>query len=128
VPTQPSTSPAQGPPGTVPEALGGNARSERLTIAVLLDYANFISGGYEAHLREALDAKCRRDGHTLLFLYGAPLDAPHPLGKADNAIFRALRSDSFDGLIVASAMLAAYSGPERVARRPRTSGPRARTA
>ena len=91
-----------------------SAGSARLAIAVLLDYANFISGGYETHLREALDARCRRDGHTLLFLYGAPLDAPHPLGKADNAIFRTLRPDSFDGFIVASAALAAYSGPERV--------------
>jgi DNA-binding LacI/PurR family transcriptional regulator/signal transduction histidine kinase/ActR/RegA family two-component response regulator len=91
-----------------------NAGPGRLTIAVLLDYANFISGGYEAHLREALDARCRQDGHTLLFLYGAPLDAPPPLGKADNAILHALHSDSFDGFIAASAALAAYSGPERV--------------
>jgi phosphoserine phosphatase RsbU/P len=87
----------------------------RLRIAVLLDYANYLGGSYECHLREALEAKCRRDGHTLFLLYGAALDAPHPLGKADNAIFRVLRPGSFDGFIVASAALSAYSGPERVA-------------
>jgi DNA-binding LacI/PurR family transcriptional regulator/signal transduction histidine kinase/ActR/RegA family two-component response regulator len=86
-----------------------------LRIAVLLDYANYLGGSHEYHLREALDAKCRRDGHTLLLLYGAALDAPHPLGKADNAIFRALRPDSFDGFIVASAALSAFSGTEPVA-------------
>jgi phosphoserine phosphatase RsbU/P len=88
----------------------------RLSIAVLIDYANFMGGGYESHLRKVFDAKCGRDGHTLLVLYGGHLDSPHLLGKADNAIFNALRSDSFDGFIVASSSLAAFSGPERVAR------------
>ncbi len=92
-----------------------NGLDRRLRIAVLLDYANYLGGSYECHLREALDAKCRRDGHTLILLYGAALDAPHPLGKADNAIFRVLKPDSFDGFIVASAALSAYSGAERVA-------------
>ena len=86
----------------------------RLNIAVLLDYANFVGGGCETHLREALDARCRRNGHTLLLLYGAALDSPHPSGRADNAIFNVLRSGGFDGFIVASAPLAAFSGPERV--------------
>jgi DNA-binding LacI/PurR family transcriptional regulator/signal transduction histidine kinase/ActR/RegA family two-component response regulator len=92
------------------------AGPDRLNIAVLIDYANFTGGGYECHLREALDAKCRREGHNLFLLYGASLDAPHALGKADNAVFSVLRSESFDGFIVASSSLAAFSGPERVAR------------
>jgi DNA-binding LacI/PurR family transcriptional regulator/signal transduction histidine kinase/ActR/RegA family two-component response regulator len=96
------------------ERVNKNSRRRRLSIAVLIDYANFMGGGYESHIRRAFDAKCRRDGHTLLVLYGAPLDSPHLLGKADNAIFNVLRPDSFDGFIVASSSLATFSGPERL--------------
>jgi signal transduction histidine kinase/DNA-binding LacI/PurR family transcriptional regulator/ActR/RegA family two-component response regulator len=97
-------------------AVHSNGGRRRLSIALLIDYANFMGGGYESHLREVFDAKCRRDGHTLLFLYGAPLDSPHPMGKADNAIFNVLRPSSFGGFIVASSSLATFSGPEPVAR------------
>ena len=90
--------------------------SKRLTIAVLIDNANFFEGCYEANLREALDAKCRQDGHNLLLLYGGPLDAPGPTGAADNTIFRALLPGSFDGIIVVSSMLAAFCGRDPVAR------------
>jgi len=92
------------------------ARGSRLSIAALIDNANFFSGCYEANLRESLDAKCRQDGHNLLLLYGGPLDAPGPLGAADNTIFRALRPGSFDGIVVVSSMLAAFCGPDPVTR------------
>jgi DNA-binding LacI/PurR family transcriptional regulator/signal transduction histidine kinase/ActR/RegA family two-component response regulator len=92
------------------------ARSKRLTIAVLVENANFFEGSYEAKLREALDAKCRQHGHNLLLLYGGPLEAPGPTGAADDMIYRALRPDSFDGIIVVSSMLAAFSGSDAVAR------------
>ena len=90
-------------------------RSKRLTIAVLLDNANFFEGCFEANLREALDAKCRQDGHNLLLLYGGSLDPPRPICAADNTIFRALRPGSFDGIIVASSLLAAFCGQDPVA-------------
>ncbi len=93
-----------------------HAGAKRLTIAVLIDNANFFEGCYEANLREALDAKCRQDGHNLLLLYGGPLDAPGPMGAADNTLFRALRPGVFDGIIVVSSMLAAFCGPDPVAR------------
>ena len=92
------------------------AGAKRLTIAVLIDNANFFEGCYEANLREALEAKCRQDGHNLLLLYGGPLDAPGPMGAADNALFRALSPGSFDGIVVVSSMLAAFCGPDTVAR------------
>ena len=38
------------------------------------------------------------------------------MSAADNTIFRALRPGSFDGIIVVSSMLAAFCGPEPVAR------------
>ena len=90
--------------------------SKRLTIAVLIDNANFFEGCYEANLREALDSKCCQDGHNLLLLYGGPLDAPGPMGAADNSLFGALLPGSFDGIIVVSSMLAAFCGPDPVAR------------
>ena len=92
------------------------ARSKRLTIALLIDNANFFRGCYEASLREALDAKCRQCGYNLLFVYGGPLDFPGPAGAAGNTIFKVLRPGSFDGVIVVSSMLAAFCGPEPVAR------------
>ncbi len=90
-------------------------RKRRLTIAVLFDNANFFEGCYEAKLREALDARCRQDGHNLLLLYGGALDAPWPMNAADNLIFKALRPDSCDAIIVVSSMLAAFCGPDPVA-------------
>ena len=89
---------------------------KRLTIAVLIDNANFFEGCYEANLREALDAKCRQDGHNLLLLYGGPLEAPGPMGAADNTLYGALLPGSFNGIIVVSGMLAAFCGPAPVAR------------
>jgi DNA-binding LacI/PurR family transcriptional regulator/signal transduction histidine kinase/ActR/RegA family two-component response regulator len=94
----------------------GLAGARRLTIAVLVDNVNFLDGCYEASLREALDARCREAGHNLLLLYGGPLDGPGPAGAADNALFRTVRADSFDGIIVVSSMLAAFCGPDPVAR------------
>jgi DNA-binding LacI/PurR family transcriptional regulator len=90
------------------------ARSGRLTIAVLLDYLNFFGGGYEAQLRDALHAKCRTEGHELLLLYGGALDGPHTLGTWDNAIFRILQPKVLDGIIVVSTLLGAYCGHEAV--------------
>ena len=115
--TESTTFPAQAPPNQevrLPVAQAASNRA-RLTIAVLIDNANFFEGSYEANLREALDAKCRQDGHNLLVLYGGPLDAPGPMGASDNTIFRVLRPGSFDGIIVVSSMLAAFCGPDPVA-------------
>jgi DNA-binding LacI/PurR family transcriptional regulator/signal transduction histidine kinase/ActR/RegA family two-component response regulator len=103
-------------PGTQAGFPAAPAASKRLTIAVLIDNANFFEGCYEANLREALDAKCRQCGYNLLLVYGGPLDAPGPTGAAGNTIFRALRPGSFDGVIAVSSMLAAFCGPEPVAR------------
>src|ERR1039457_4785193 len=75
-----TTLPPQAPPKDGEELPAAQAGSKRLTIAVLIDNANFFEGCYEANLREALDAKCRQDGHNLLLLYGGPLDAPGPTG------------------------------------------------
>ncbi|HEY4187725.1 MAG TPA: substrate-binding domain-containing protein [Polyangia bacterium] len=88
----------------------------RLRIAVLLDHLNAFSGGYEAQLRDAIDATCRLAGHHLLLIYGGPVEAPRPLDVADNAIYRLLGPDSADGIIVVSSLLSTYCGPTGVAR------------
>jgi DNA-binding LacI/PurR family transcriptional regulator/signal transduction histidine kinase len=110
-----TTLPVQAPPEKEVRLPAAQAGVKRLTIAVLIDNANFFEGCFEANLREAFDAKCRQDGHNLLFLYGGSLDAPGPMGASDNTIFRAVRSGSFDGIIVVSSMLAAFCGPDPVA-------------
>jgi DNA-binding LacI/PurR family transcriptional regulator len=111
-----TTFPAQAPPKDGARLPAAQTGSKRLTIAVLIDNANFFEGCYEANLREALDAKCRQDGYNLLLLYGGPLDAPGPMSAADNTVFRVLRPGSFDGIIVVSSMLAAFCGPDPVTR------------
>ena len=87
------------------------AGAKALTIAVLIDNANFFEGCYEASLRQSLDAKCRQCGYNLLLVYGGALDPPSPAGSAGNAIYRALRPGTFDGIIVVSSMLAAFGSP-----------------
>lgn len=90
--------------------------SRRLQIAVLLDHLNSFSGGYEAQLRDALHTTARRAGHHLLLIYGGPVDAPHPVDAADNAIYELLGAESVDGIVVVSSLLSTFCGPEGVAR------------
>ena len=113
VPTS-TTSPAQAPLEEGAESSGGNGR--HLRIAVLLDCPTFFGWGYQAQLRDALDARCRAQGHDLLLLYGGALDGPDPSDAAENAIFKLVRPGSFDGIIAISTLLGAACGPERVAR------------
>ncbi len=88
----------------------------RLRIAVLLDRLNSFSGGYEAQLRDALHTRCRRAGHHLLLLYGGPVEAPHPVDAADNALYELLGPQSADGIVVVSSLLSTFCGSEGVAR------------
>jgi DNA-binding LacI/PurR family transcriptional regulator/signal transduction histidine kinase/ActR/RegA family two-component response regulator len=92
-----------------------SSKAGRLNIAVLLDHLNFFGRGYEGQLRDALSARCRPKGHNLLLLYGGALDAPSDQESADNSIFRILRPAEFDGVIVVSTLLSAYSGVAGVA-------------
>ena len=83
---------------------------------MLLDHLNSFSGGYEAQLRDAIHARCRRAGHHLLLVYGGPVEAPQPPDAADNAIYALLRPESADGVIVVSSLLSTYSGESGVVR------------
>jgi signal transduction histidine kinase/DNA-binding LacI/PurR family transcriptional regulator/ActR/RegA family two-component response regulator len=93
-----------------------SSEPRRLNIAVLLDHLNFFGRGYEGQLRDALGTRCLQSGHNLILIYGGALDEPTVLSSADNVIFRAIRPDDFDGIIVASALLSTFCGPQGVAR------------
>ena len=95
---------------------GNHTVARRLNIAVLLDHLNFFGRGYEGQLRDALCACAGKRGHNLLLLYGGALDAPTPLGAAENAIFHMIRPGDFDGIIVAASLISAYCGTSGVAR------------
>lgn len=82
---------------------------------MLFDHLNFFGRGYEGQLRDALYKRGHATGHNLILVYGGALDEP-TLAAADNVIFRVIRSDDFDGIIVASALLSAYCGLEGVAK------------
>jgi Transcriptional regulators len=88
----------------------------RKTIAILVDYFNSIGGGYEAKLREHLNAIGRELDLNLLFFYGRPLAGPDPWSAAHNAIFDLVHPDLVDGAILVSTCLAAFSGTEGVSR------------
>jgi DNA-binding LacI/PurR family transcriptional regulator/signal transduction histidine kinase/ActR/RegA family two-component response regulator len=107
---------SSGTPAHAPQAGQAQTGRRRLRIAVLLDHLNAFSGGYEAQLRDGLHAKCREAGHHLLLVYGGPVESPHALDAADNAIYGLLRSDSADGIVVVSTLLSAYGGAEGVGR------------
>ena len=107
---------SSGTPARAPQEGEAKTGRRRLRIAVLLDHLNAFSGGYEAQLRDALHAKCREAGHHLLLAYGGPVESPHALDVADNAIYGLLRSDSADGIVVVSTLLSAYGGASGVGR------------
>jgi DNA-binding LacI/PurR family transcriptional regulator/signal transduction histidine kinase len=90
--------------------------ARRRTIAVLLDRMNFFGGGYEAQLREALNAKCREEDLNLLLVFGGALAGPEPWSAAHNAIYDLVGEQSVDGIIVVSSLLSAHCGSSGVAR------------
>lgn len=73
-------------------------------------------GGYETHMRNALQAECQRLGHNLLIVVGRGVEHPDPAGRAHNEIYKLLSSRCVDGLILVSGGLAAFAGVEGITR------------
>lgn len=94
----------------------GRSMSGRKTIAVLLDYMTFTVGAYESELREAFHVASQELDVNLLLAFGSPLPAPGAPPIPQNAIFELIQRGQVDGVAVASTLLAAYSGPEAIAR------------
>jgi sigma-B regulation protein RsbU (phosphoserine phosphatase) len=84
----------------------------RKTLGVLIDYVDYISGGYESRLRAAFEAEARRFGLDLFTFVGRPLRTPEY--AAQNGVFQLAHPDCLDGLIVVAAGLGSFTGLEGV--------------
>ncbi len=91
-----------------------SSRQWRKTIAVLLDYMNFLGGSYENHIRASLDRAGRELGVNLVFFFGRDLYEPHFACPAHNAIFDLIHRDRIDGVVVLSSVLSSSCGAERL--------------
>ncbi len=93
----------------------GNARRQRKTIAVLLDYMNFFGGAYENHLRDSFQKAGIELDVNLVFYYGRALFEPHFACPAQNAVFELIDPERIDGVVVISSLLTHSCGAERLA-------------
>jgi DNA-binding LacI/PurR family transcriptional regulator/signal transduction histidine kinase/ActR/RegA family two-component response regulator len=87
-----------------------NERRGRPTVALLLDYMNFLDGAYQLRLTEAFHAAASKLDLNLNVFFGRGLDEPNPASKAHNSVFELIDANSTDGVIVVSTVLAAASG------------------
>jgi DNA-binding LacI/PurR family transcriptional regulator/signal transduction histidine kinase/ActR/RegA family two-component response regulator len=88
----------------------------RKTVAVLIDYIDHLTRGYEFELREAFDAGCRRLDLNLVMLSGRALEHPDPCTAAHNLVYEVVGPALVDGVILVSAGLANHAGIAAVAR------------
>ncbi|MBN1605525.1 MAG: substrate-binding domain-containing protein [Polyangiaceae bacterium] len=91
-------------------------RSDRRTVAVLMDSMDLFGRGRETELRQSFDAACRKFDLNLLMAYGLPLESPHPWGTAHNAVYQLMAADRVDGVVVVSSTLVTYCEPETIRR------------
>ena len=89
--------------------------SSRRTVAVLIDYVDNPTGGYESQLRHAFEAATRRLDLNLLVVVGRCLDAPDPSQAVQNAVYELMHPDCVDGVILMAGGLASFVGPEGIA-------------
>jgi DNA-binding LacI/PurR family transcriptional regulator/signal transduction histidine kinase/CheY-like chemotaxis protein len=73
-------------------------------------------GGYETHMRNALQLECERLGHNLLLVVGRGVEHPDPAGRAHNEIYSLLSQRCVDGLLLVSGGLAAFAGADGITR------------
>jgi len=94
--------------------------SGRRTIAVLIDFIDQTTDGYESDLRRGFETRCEARDVNLLIVVGRALedtDSPH-----HNDVYQALSADCVDGLVLVSAGLSFYLGLEEFTRRCRSFG------
>jgi DNA-binding LacI/PurR family transcriptional regulator/signal transduction histidine kinase/CheY-like chemotaxis protein len=86
----------------------------RKTIAVLVDYIDFVCGGYETQTRRVFHRVCSNLDINLLLVAGRAINDPTRGSQGHNAIYRCLDRERVDGVIVLSANLASYGGLEPI--------------
>ena len=109
-------------PGETPvlDPSATHGRSDRTTIAVLLDYMDFFSVGYSSQIQTALSNRATAVDLNLLMIFGRGLDEPRRGCAAHNAIFELIGDERADGVIIVSSLLSGFCGLEgllRLARR-----------
>lgn len=86
------------------------AKRARPTIGVMLDN---VEDDYQRAIWAALEQAAREEGASVVNFVGGDLKPDDPAARL-NAIFRLISSESVDGLVVASGLLATYLGIERL--------------
>jgi signal transduction histidine kinase/DNA-binding LacI/PurR family transcriptional regulator/ActR/RegA family two-component response regulator len=87
-------------------------RPGRKTIAVLIDYIDQISDGFESSLRAGFESRCREKDLNLLIIVGRAVDDPYAVSAHYNDVYRLLVPSCMDGLIFASTALSQFTGPD----------------
>jgi signal transduction histidine kinase/DNA-binding LacI/PurR family transcriptional regulator/ActR/RegA family two-component response regulator len=85
-------------------------RPGRKTVAVLVDYLDQITDGYESALRAGFEARCRVKDLNLLIIVGRALDAKESDSVHYNDVYRLLVPSCMDGLILVSTALSQNIG------------------
>lgn len=98
------------------DASASHHQRSRKTIAVLLDYMDFFSGGYGTQIQNALSNQASRLDVNLLMIFGRGLNEPDRGCAAHNAIFELIGPERVDGVIVLSSLLAGFCGLEELTR------------
>ncbi len=83
-----------------------------ITIAVLIDHADYPAGGYESQLRAGFEGVCKRLGLNLALFFGRALEAP--LYAAQNAIYDLARPDCVEGVVLVAPGLGTFTGAQGV--------------
>jgi DNA-binding LacI/PurR family transcriptional regulator/signal transduction histidine kinase/ActR/RegA family two-component response regulator len=95
----------------------------RKTIAVLLDYMDFFSGGYGTQIQHALSSRATTLDLNLLMIFGRGLAEPDRGCAAHNAIFDLVGPECADGVIVLSSLLTGFCGLDELTRLVRRYSP-----
>jgi phosphoserine phosphatase RsbU/P len=85
-------------------------RNGRRTVAVLIDYLDHLSGGYEGQLRQGFDRASRELDLNLLVVSGRALGDPDPRNQTHNAVYDLLNAQRVDGIVLVAPGLASFSG------------------
>lgn len=92
----------------VARCVSTSCRPRRKTIAVLVDFIDQTTDGYESDLRRGFETRCRTRDLNLLIVVGRALtDASW---QHHNEIYRVLNTDCVDGLVLISPGLAFSMG------------------
>jgi len=86
----------------------------RRTVAVLIDYVDHLSSGYDTQLRSGFDDACVKHDVNLVVVVGRPLESLDALSATHNEVYRLVHPDCTDGVVLVSAGLGSACGADRL--------------